>query len=409
MMKPIQMKKLLAALLKTEMFIFKKKKQLFDLIIYDDIYPHPASGFRLEEFTSLLTSIPNSKAILSGAAYKHFDLPADLHREHTDALLKDKPELAAKLEHIRGNISLDCRLFYCVFLHNMFANITLVDECRVPFVFTLYPGGGFNPGTGETAMQLRKIFSSPNFKKVIVTQRRTYDYLLDNKFCGEQDILFIFGVVVPQDSLRKPNFPRLRYGKEKTTFDLGFCANKYTKYGEDKGYPLFIEFSKTIAAKYDFVRVHVIGGFDRDVINIEPIGDRTRFYGYQNFDQLNEIFREIDLIISPNQPDKLGKGAFDGFPLGTVIEAAFNEVAVMLTDCFTENKYFEDGTELIIVQPYVDDMVKKFERLIADIDLFYENAKKGKEKFRYIYSTEYQMNPRTDLIKSLIEGNNNNT
>ncbi len=395
--------------LKHFILLLLKKNPSYDLIIYDDIYPHPSSGFRLEEFTFLLTSIPNSKAILSGSAYKHFNLPVNQHKEHIAELVKNKPELATKL-HMQDNIiNLNCRFFYCVFLHNMFANINQVDQYQIPFAFTLYPGGNFNPGTEATVTQLIKIFSSPNFKKVIVTQQRTYDYLLDNKFCSERDVLFIFGVVVPQTSLLKNNFYKPRYGQDKTTFDICFCANKYTKYGEDKGYPLFIDFIKIIAAEYHFARFHIIGGFNKDVIDIGIIEDRTRFYGNQDFDELKIIFASIDLIVSPNQPDKLGKGAFDGFPLGTVIEAAFNEVAVMLTDCFNENKYFEDGIEITIVQPDINDMMKKFESMIADIDHFYENAKKGKEKFRHIYSTAYQMNPRIGLIRSLIEGNSNNT
>ena len=39
---------------------YTKRQYKYDLVIYDDIYPHPASGFRMEEFTYLLQSIPTS-------------------------------------------------------------------------------------------------------------------------------------------------------------------------------------------------------------------------------------------------------------------------------------------------------------------------------------------------------------
>jgi glycosyltransferase involved in cell wall biosynthesis len=159
---------------------------------------------------------------------------------------------------------------------------------------------------------------------------------------------------------------------------------------------------KTVAKKYDFVRFHVIGGFDKDVIDVKQIEDRVRFYGNRDFNELRTIFQSVDLIISPNQPDKLSKGAFDGFPLGTVIEAAFNEVGVMLTDCFNENEYFENNKELIIIEPNVPDMVNKFEGIISDLNGFYEMARNGRKKFQYIYSNNYQLVPRINLLKSLI-------
>lgn len=121
------------------------------------------------------------------------------------------------------------------------------------------------------------------------------------------------------------------------------------------------------------------------------------------YSSLKKIFCTVDLIISPNQPDKLGKESFDGFPLGTFVEAVLNEVVVMLTDCFNENSYFEDGAELIIIKPELEDMLKKFEYLIENLDSFYKIAKKGKSKFQNIYINEYQMNPRMEMIRSLIQ------
>ncbi len=398
------LKKIISFFARKKEASFKKGRASFDLIIYDDLYPHPASGFRLEEITFLLNNIRNSKAVLSGNSYKLFKLPNDLHKLHIDKLIKENTCLSKKIEILHKNININCKLFYCIFLNNIYKNLEWVEKYRIPFAFTLYPGGGFLTDDTEVNNKLKIIFSSAHFRKVFVTQKKTYNYLLENDFCKASDILFVFGVVAPQLSLIGNNtaFKKL-FKKDKESFDICFCASKYTKFGEDKGYPLFVEFMKAVAPKYRFIKFHIIGGFDKNVLDIEQIEDRIIFYGYQGYTELNALFRLFDLIISPNQPDKLGKGSFDGFPLGTVIEAALNEVLVMLTDCFNENTYFEDGKELIIIRPDLRDILNKFEYLIENLDDFYKIAKKGKAKFQMIYSNEYQMTPRTDIIRSLIE------
>lgn len=386
----------------------KKDKVLpgYELIIYDDFYPHPLSGFRYEEFTYLLKNIPGSKAMLTGGAYTHFNLSPEQHKTHIDEVVSKNPEIAHSIQIINGKIDARSKLFYCVFLNNIFQKLSWLEENDIPFIFTLYPGGGFMPGAEETESRLKRLFASPCFRKVIVTQQRTYDYLTGNGFCKETDILMVFGVVVPQESLLN-NIPvKKQYGQHKNSFDICFCAAKYTKYGEDKGYPIFIDFAKAMTAKYPFLAFHVIGGFDKDVIDVSSLGNRIRFYGYQDYHKLKAIFQEMDLIISPNQPNMLGKGAFDGFPLGTVIEAALNEVAVMLTDCFEENKYFEDGKELVIIQPDVADMMEKFETYFNEAGSFYKIAQQGKLKFQSIYSNEYQMKPRLQLLQSSLTDNN---
>ncbi len=397
------LKKLFSGFSRKKNTVFKKGRASFDLIIYDDIYPHPSAGFRLEEFTYLLENIENSKIILSGSAYQIFKLTLQEHENHINNFNATHKHLVHKLEKIDGTININCKLFYCIFLNNIYQYLGLLEKNKIPFVFTLYPGGGFVTDNDQALTKLKKVLSSKYFQKVIVTQKRTYNYLLENKLCHPDNIVFIFGVVVPQTSLLNESHQKKYYPKSKMSFDICFCATKFTKFGEDKGYPLFVDFMKATSVKYPDVRFHIIGGFDKTVIDVSSIEDRTTFYGYQDFIQLKNIFSAMDLILSPNQPDKLQKGAFDGFPLGTVIEAALNEVAVMLTDCFNENIYFEDGKELIIIESKLQDMMNKFDHLMNDPDEFYKIAKAGKDKFKYLYSNEYQMKPRIGLINSILE------
>lgn len=395
----------ISSIFKSDKIRYRKKAFLYDLIIYDDAYPHPSSGFRLAEFNFLLNSIQNSKAILTGNTYTHFNLPIELHQKHISDLEQADSALKGKMEFIVGDVNINCKLFYCIFLNNIYANLEWIQKNKTPFIFTLYPGGGFSIGVAEIDAKLKKIFSSKFFRKVIVTQRRTFDYLVENKFCSQSDILYVFGVVVPQPHFLNSNLTTKKYfGVNKSFFDICFCAAKYTTYGEDKGYPLFVEFMKIIYKKYSFIRFHIIGGFDKHTINVDEVEEVVTFYGYQDYSNLKSIFEATDLVISPNQPNKFGKGAFDGFPLGTVIEAALNGVVVMLTDPFNENVYFEEGEDIIIIKPSVEDIVTKFESLLDDMAVFYGIAENGRKKFQYLYSTDYQLKPRLNLLQSAISG-----
>ena len=53
----------LKKIFKQDFFIPFKGLKKYDLIIYDNIYPHPVSGFRLEEFTVLLKEFKSSKSL----------------------------------------------------------------------------------------------------------------------------------------------------------------------------------------------------------------------------------------------------------------------------------------------------------------------------------------------------------
>jgi len=70
-----------------------------------------------------------------------------------------------------------------------------LEKNKIPFVFTLYPGGGFGFEEESSDAKLKKVLSSKYFKKVIVTQRATYEYLVRKNFCSKEKISFIFGLL----------------------------------------------------------------------------------------------------------------------------------------------------------------------------------------------------------------------
>ena len=240
------------------------------------------------------------------------------------------------------------------------------------------------------------------FRNVIVTQKITQDYLINNNFCKSQTIQFVFGGVVPQISLKKDLTNKKSYLINKPTFDICFCAAKYTPRGVDKGYDIFIDFAHMIANEYDFIRFHIVGGFTEDDIDVSTLKDRINFYGYQNFESLGAIYKKMDVLISPNKPFILGKGAFDGFPLGTVVEAVLNGVVVLITDQLKQNNVFVPDVDLILIESEINSITKEITDLINSPEKLYSISDKGKEKFLEVYSNKIQMLPRIILLQNEI-------
>ncbi len=375
------------------------KKQ--DLLICDDIFPNPISGFRLEEFTQILKEIPNSKIDVSGKSYQL------LNSSKTQFLI-DIYELKKKYLFIKNRIKVNCRfintncnLFYCIFINNIYENLFWLENYKIPFAFTLYPGGGFQVNNSLSDHKLKKVLSSPQFRKVIVTQLFTKEYLIKNNFCTADKIIYIFGCVVPQESLKK-QIDLKEYYPKKETFDIIFCAAKYMPKGLDKGYDVFIELAHNLIKKYDFIRFHVVGGFNKDDIDVSQLNNKITFHGYQKFEDLADIYQKMDIILSPNKPFLYDKGAFDGFPLGTVIEAVFNGVVALVTDNLNQNTVFENGKEIIIIDNNIESIQNEIVNLIQNPDKLKIISKYGREKFLEIYSNDFQMNPRIELLRNEI-------
>ena len=397
-----KIKNKLKKLIKQENFIPYKGFKKVDLLIFDDIFPHPVSGFRYEEFTVLLSSFKKSKIVMSPSAYSVVNTPVNDHKKHIINFTEENKFLKNKLGLKKGYININAKLFYCVFINNIFNNLNWLEKHKIPFVFTLYPGGGFQLNETFSDNKLKKVFASPMFRNVIVTQKITQDYLINNNFCKSQTIQFVFGGVVPQISLKKDLTNKKSYLINKPTFDICFCAAKYTPRGVDKGYDVFIDFAHIIANEYDFIRFHIIGGFTEDDIDVSTLKDRINFYGYQNFESLGAIYKKMDVLISPNKPFILGKGAFDGFPLGTVVEAVLNGVVVLITDQLKQNNVFVPDVDLILIESEINSITKEITDLINSPEKLYSISDKGKEKFLKVYSNKIQMLPRIILLQNEI-------
>lgn len=394
--------------------IIKKIKDIFlkqkfvkgfyknDLLIYDDIFPHPISGFRHEEFKTLLNVFKKSKIIVDPISYPALKTDVKIHKIHILEFEAKFPELENKFVQKKTIVNINTKLFYCVFLSNIYQNLDWLEKYRIPFVFTLYPGGGFQVEDLISDQKLQKVLASPQFRKVIVTQLYTKEYLIKNNFCGANKIEYVFGCVVPQLSLNTNILVKKKY-PNKETFDIIFCAAKYMSKGLDKGYDVFIGLAHSLIKKYDFVRFHVVGGFDKEEIDVTLLDGKITFYGYQKFDDLATIYQQMDVIVSPNKPFLWGKGAFDGFPLGTVIEAVLNNVVAIVTDKLNQNTVFENRKEIIVTNGDVTSIEAEIISLIQKPEMLIDMSKNGRNKFLEIYSNDYQINPRIKILAEEIE------
>lgn len=389
------MKKLLLKIyyLIIEPSFFKNPLKKYDLVIYDTIFPNPISGFRYAEFTEYLSHFRNSKIIVTPSHYQYVNQTLEQFENDVKAFKNTEPSLANKIEVIKNITNINCKLFYCVFYGAIAGKIQVLNNLKIPFIFTLYPGGGFNLNDQIVIENLKLICNSDYFKGVIATQQITVDYLLKHNICDQQKINFIFGGIVPQTSISAQK--KVFFNNNKETLDICFCAAKYMATGKDKGYDVFVETAQLLAEKYKQVRFHVVGGFNEDDINLEGLNDQFTFYGYKKYEELQNIFSRMDFIFSPNRPNVLREGLFDGFPLGTVVEAALNGVIPLVTDELEQNEIFQDG-EIFICKPNKESFFGKIEEILqSDLKTVSETVQK---KFRLIYDNKNQLSKRIEIL-----------
>lgn len=253
----------------------------YDLIIMDHVFPHPLSGFSYQEFTSILERLDNA-AVYTDGAYVPL-LSKDPINNLITEYKRKHPDLSNRIFYLNNHSCFKAKLLYGIFLNTAYHDLLYwSNKYNIPFVFTLYPGGGFWLDNHQSDEMLKAVFSSPWFRKVIVTQQVTYEYLIDKKFCKKEDIEYIFGGVT--DSKRsKAMTGRQHFGRDKSTLDVCFVAHKYTEKGEDKGYDVFIEAAKKLSKKRQDILFHIVGPWDENVIDVSEIKNII-FYGSQSPD-----------------------------------------------------------------------------------------------------------------------------
>jgi glycosyltransferase involved in cell wall biosynthesis len=375
--------------------------QEVDILIVDDAFPHPYSAFRMQEFVSYLGEFEKLKIFSSGSS-----IPL-LGSESLAQLVADfrnrYPEYADKIGILRPNASLQARLMYMVFLGNAYEQISTIEKAGIPFVFTLYPGGWFRLHNTRSDGMLKRVTGSACFRKVIVTQKITHDYLLEKRLCTPDQIEFIFGVVIPVKQMHTEYTGKSHFGYEKNVLDICFVAHRYTKKGLEKGYDVFIEVARELCRKSKNIHFHVVGGFDETIFDVSAFRERITFYGKRDMAWFDEFYKDKDIILSPNIPSKISEGAFDGFPTGACVDAGLRQTALFCTDELKQNTHFVDGAQIVIIPHDAAQVANIIEDYYRDPQKLRVLAENGCRRIREVYSFEAQILPRINLLKKELE------
>ncbi len=362
------------------------------LVILDHDFPVLTSSYRVTEYNAYLDRFPDSLVYSQRCT-----------RENLDIFEKYYPQFKDRGLKFNRHIKLPFNLAYTLFLKSANNFIGTVEKNNLPFVFTLYPGGGFEMNQAQSDRQLRRICDYPNLKKIITTQKVTSDYLLEKKFCGPDKIEYIYGGVVPIDYLLSHAKPRKFYHRDKKTFDICFVARKYMPRGVNKGYDVFIEVAARLARMHPDINFHVVGNFDETDIDVSQFRDRITFYGLQPTEFFPDFYSGMDIILSPNTPFVWTTGGFDGFPTGCCIEAALSGVAFFGTDLLKQNTEFKDGEEVVVLTREPDEIAATVERYYKNYDALQQLAITGKAAFERVFALATQMQPRLKVLSEAIE------
>jgi glycosyltransferase involved in cell wall biosynthesis len=371
------------------------------LLILDDLFPFLGTGFRVAEFSAYLSHWLDAEV--------HIDTKSAVWQVYTDRqklqtvadrYAQNHPTHRARIKEYNVWRQLNFSMGYNVFLNLAAQFVHIYEKNNIPFVFTLYPGGGFKFNDAKSDANLKRVFGSPMFRKVITTQTITTDYLLTNDVCAPSDIVFIFGVPLLTD-FRISTSERKRFGVNKPTFDVCFVANRYSPQGKDKGYDLFVEVVRSLKNIPD-IQFHVVGTFTVNDVDVQDLATKIQFYGIQPNHFFSEFYKKMDVIVSPNRAFVLDQGAFDGFPTGACAEAALQGVVVICTDPLGLNQYFDDS-EIILIRESSGEITEHINRLHSEPNELIWRSQRGQEKFERLYSTEAQITPRIRLLSEYLK------
>lgn len=372
------------------------------VLIIDDIFPSPLSTFRYVEFTEILSEIGDSYVVTNGAALPLVNSPASIEKV-VDQYYSTYPDFRDRV--IIGTARdllnrMEFSLAYAVFLNNIYDNIEILEEKQIPFVFTLYPGGGFALDAEASDQKLKRVLQSPCFRKVIVNEELTRDYLLKKKWCYNSEIICIHGVVISQCDIQNANVcERL----QQDSFTLSFCAYKYSPMGKDKGYDIFIDVAKKLYQHRISCKINVIGNFSEEDVDVSELKDCITFHGVVSSDKMKEVFSETDIFLSPTREGVLGSGSFNGFPTTACVIAGLYGALVMCTDILDQNRSFVSGQNIEIISPDAESIFEKV--------LFYYHhreqlnliRRRQMKKFSAEYDKATQMAPRIKTLCDEIE------
>lgn len=359
------------------------------LAILDDYFPNLRTGFRISEFNYYLGKYPSCEV---------YSTRYDMHHSEYETAY---PQFKGRVKPftVFDWTGKSYSLYYTVFLSNAFSFYFVYELAKTPFIFELYPGGGYWINDAEIDTRLIKVLQSPLLKKVIVTQKMTYDYITGRGFVTPDKIAYIYGMVTHPQYFHTA-LPKKLYGKDKKTFDICFVAHKYMPLGLDKGFHIFIDVCKKLVGAAPDIMFHVVGNFDRYEIDTGAIGARITFHGLRDHSFFPAFYSGMDIILSPNVPFLLIPGkSYDGFPTGCCIDAGLHNVAVFCTDLLNQNAHFQHKKDIVIIPVDAGSIADSILEYYRSPEKLYTLSACGQEKFKEVFNFEKQMGERAAVLE----------
>jgi len=392
--------------------------------ILDDFFPNLLTGFRVAEYNALLDRFPGLRV---ASTYGDFDAAhaqyARLHPRHAHRVLRYAPGL------LDG-----ARLVYLNFLNNAVAFLPELERAHLPFVATLYPGGGFGLDEADSDAKLARLLGSPLLRALIVTQDVTRAYVAA-RAPAALPVTEIFGVVAdpgyfgpvpvgsesaagsgpgpaPERSAPAPArsaATRTWYGSGKSVCDVAFVAENYMRIGENKGFPAFVAAISALCAAATPLplAVHVVGSFTPEHWRAampagapDPDTLPLQFHGRLETSALRAFYRQVDVVVSPNRPRVLHAGNFDGFPTGCCVEGALCGVVMVASDPLGLNAgRYREGVEFVRIEPDGADVARALRTLLADPLSVKRIGEAGQAVTRRLFAPDVQIGGRIAVLE----------
>lgn len=375
--------------------LFQRKN---NIVIFDDFLPSSLSPWRSYEFHEIVKNFKKVKIICDATTFKHYNQGKSF-KENFKLLKVQYPYFRNVISKTKKHSKVKANLAYTLFYNNIKKHFSNIEKNNIPFAFTLYPGGGFVFNDKAINENLKKICSSNLFKGVIVNQYITKEYLIQNAITVEDKITLIPGVSINLNG----DFKFVE--KDNSVIRIVFFANKYTVGGIDKGFDFFQEIVFQLFENKQNILPIVIGNFSDDDLEIKELRNKIIFKGVLNEVAYQKELETTHVLISPNKPNILAPGAFDGFPLSTAVAASLANNVLFLTDHFNESEKigFMDTIDYFKLTNSLEDNVILIKKVISNMSLMKEISQNGKNKILNLYSFNNQIQPRIEFLKKCLE------
>ena len=388
------------------------------LLIIDDLFPYNASGFRKTEIEYLLENFKDSRVISTLESLAWLTHDTSRIKVQTE-YASENPPLAQRTIYVTGDeleeqtkknlYSADGiptkSLLYCLFLNNAFRIANFSEKNQTPFVFELYPGGGFLLGDSESDEKLLKVLSSPMLEGVIVTMPVTRKYLL--KFCKRNriprpKIIYVYGGVLKPNSTSDEKGAFLTATSTKEPLRVLFVAHKYSQWGIDKGLDVFVESCTNLINQGYSIDPVIAGPWNELDIEDEACRKNFSFIGLIPNNELPKLFRSVSVSVFPTRASILDPGSFDGFPVGAAVEAAIHGNAIITTNPLKMKSPFRRSKDYELIEPEAKSLTHSLKRLVSRPKKLKSLRTNAFKSFRKVFDLDSQMSPRVQFLDSLL-------